>query len=160
MHSQLRPDSDPALFVHPGDLIDASDGATKSLFDAQLVAASDKHQVAEIFAQMFRKCIPAGSTYKGGRRWKAGYNRMVAIAYVVAPELFFGMTHGQVAAELEITERQFCALRTEIKSTLAIRAETADERAHSKQPKRNALAARPIVGTAENSRVLPGAPRR
>jgi hypothetical protein len=112
---ELRAD-DGAGFSHPGDAIDAADNPTEP--SSELLAGE---QAQEIFWMLFAGCLPNGGVYRGARRWKAGYNRMVAIAYLTAPEVFVGMNKKQVACELDIDERVFRRLLREVAATLQAR---------------------------------------
>jgi hypothetical protein len=120
---ELR-DSDGALrsqaFPHPGDALDPEPAPPASL--------ADRHDAIDLFRRLFADCMPQRSPYRGSRRWKAGYNRMVAIAYVVTPELFVGMTQAQVAFAIGLSDRVFRRLQREAEAMLAARAQTARQR--------------------------------
>lgn len=125
---ELRDDDGGGAWTHPGAAIDGRPPGPA--VPAELLAA--KHSAVDMFMQLFTSCLPCNSAYRGGRRWKAGYRRMVAIAYEVTPEIFVGMTQAEVAAELGIHSRVFERLLREVRAMLASRARpiASERRAH------------------------------
>lgn len=106
-------------WVHPGDAMDAQEGRAEG--DPEMLAA--KQIALEMFRRLFADFMPSKTAYRGARRWKAGYNRMVAMAYVAAPSLFVGMTQARVAFALGIEARVFRRLQREAEASLAQRAQ-------------------------------------
>lgn len=107
----LRDDEIDPKAIRPGD-----EAAEPS---ASMLAA--KQLAAEMMMQLLADCLPVRSPYRGQRRFKAGYNRVVVYAYVVAPELMMGMSPEEAASILGITTRQFRKLQREVEATIASR---------------------------------------
>lgn len=97
-----------------------ADGQPAAL-DAHLALLADKQDVADIFRRLFAMCLPDKGRYRGARRFQSGYNRLVAIAYHVAPEMFNGMTQEEVAGMLGISRRAFLKQLDEVRVMLAAR---------------------------------------
>jgi hypothetical protein len=71
--------------------------------------AEHAHAGVEIFARLVYMCMPdpKSRAHGGGDRWKASYRRMVALVYLISPEVFEGMTEDEIARELEMSPRGF-----------------------------------------------------
>lgn len=91
---------EPTDWKHPGDQIDEIDQARAA------VESSDGNTL-EVIRKLMLMCVPSRQTYGGARRFEAGWRRMVAICYRVAPELFEGMDHQSVAKMVGLEVRAF-----------------------------------------------------
>jgi hypothetical protein len=106
-------------FVHPADAIEPMFGG--ELQESHLELLSAKVDAVDIFRRILIQCMPPAGAYRGGRRWKAGYNRMVAFAWLAAPEIFVGMTEADVAQSIGISRRMFCTHLATLRTELAAR---------------------------------------
>lgn len=75
--------------------------------DTYLKTFAGKLEVADLFRRLLIMCLPPKATYGGQRRFHAGYHRMVALTYRLAPELFMGMHQDELALSLGITRQAF-----------------------------------------------------
>jgi hypothetical protein len=86
-------------FVHPADIIDAAERGPEA-------PPAPGPAFGDIFRNMMALCLPPRS-YGDERRWAAGYHRMCALCYRLAPEMFENMTRQQIADRLGISLRAF-----------------------------------------------------
>lgn len=89
---------------------DAQDEPSPTLF-------ADEHE-ADVFRQLLIICLPP-QTSREGQRYLDGCNRMIALAWVLAPEQFNGGNCDQVAARLGIGPTVFKNQVHEVRDILA-----------------------------------------
>jgi hypothetical protein len=83
-------------------------------------AASDDGAAAgDIFRKLFASLLPERSCYGGMRRFEAGYRRMCALAFVLAPELFHGLDGKQVAKTLGMSENNWRKLLAGVRAEIS-----------------------------------------
>jgi hypothetical protein len=93
-------------WTHPGDELDDREQQEGS-------------EAGDIFRKLFASLLPERSCYGGMRRFKAGYHRMCALAFHLAPELFDGLSGKQVAESLGMTEINWRKLIASVRAELA-----------------------------------------
>jgi len=81
-----------------------------------------KQDAADIFRQLFIACIPPRSYGDDqepvGLQRLPGFHRMIAVAWVTAPELFKGTPRTRLAAQLGIPQQRFAELCSEARGLL------------------------------------------